>query len=337
MSALADPTPLLGDHGLPASPAFPAPEPPPPPAPAANAAPDAGAPPSSQPARTPAEHRAGRSGAAAPASVRGRAARRAAGAAPARNRSLVELLVRDPAGFVARIEARDVPELARGMIAMIAIGAGIFGAVVGSYRGGRQIGYAALKLPLLLVGTLVLCAPAFVAIARAAGSRTSARGIIALTLGASARFALVLAGLAPVVWLLQGAVGYHLVIVGIVAVCVAAGCAAAALLFRGLAAGGGAGRLAGLAFVAVYGVVGGHTAWMLRPFVVRPRTVDVPFVRDREGDLLESVTRSTRSSMGVYDREITPAAGSFPDGRVRERATDADEPASVSCKGDACD
>jgi hypothetical protein len=240
-----------------------------------------------------------------------------------RRASLVEQLVRDPRAFLARIEGRDVPELVRGLLAIVAIGAGIFGAVVGSSRGGRQVLFAAVKLPLLLIGTLVLCAPAFIAVARATGVSISPRGVIALTLGASARFALVLAGLAPVVWLVQGVVDYHGLIMVTVAVCIAAGLAAAGLLFRGLWSAPGdaalrrdgaspeppaiwAGPLAGLVFVAIYGVVGAHSAWLLRPFVVRPRTVDVPFVRSLEGDLLDAVATSARSSAGIYDRSLEP-------------------------------
>ena len=256
--------------------------------------------------------------------------------------SLVEQLVRDPKAFLARIEGRDVPELVRGLLAIVAIGAGIFGAVVGSSRGGRQVLFAAVKLPLLLIGTLVLCAPVFIAVARAAGVSISPRGVIALTLGASARFALVLAGLAPVVWLVQGVVDYHGLIMVTVAVCIAAGLAAAGLLFRGLWSAPGdaalrrdgatteppaiwAGPLAGLVFVAIYGVVGAHSAWLLRPFVVRPRTVDVPFVRSLEGDLLDAVATSARSSAGIYDRSLVPIHDDHRPARTRQ------------CEGASCD
>jgi hypothetical protein len=271
--------------------------------------------------------------------------------------SLVEQLVRDPRGFLARIEGRDVPELVRGLLAIIAVGAGIFGAVVGSSRGGRQILFASIKVPLLLIGTLVLCAPAFIAVARATRASISPRGVIALTLGASARFALVLAGLAPVVWLVQGVVGYHGLIMVIVAVCAAAGCAAAGLLFRGLLSAssvgterrehpGGAtteppaiwaGPLAGLMFVAIYGVVGAHSAWMLRPFVVRPRTVEVPFVRSLEGDLLESVARSARSSAGIYDRTLDDGRGLRSVDRDYDHEDHERRVLRSKCKGSSCD
>lgn len=214
--------------------------------------------------------------------------------------SLVEQLVRDPAAFIGRIDTDDNAVLVRALLITVIVGAGVFGALIGTYRGGMQVLFCAVKLPMVLIGTLVLCAPAFVAIARATRVAISARAVIALTLGASARFALVLAGLAPVVWLVHGWFDYHGVVLTIVGTCVIAGIAAAALLFSGLVRAPGPGLLTGLAFVVVYAVVGAQSAWLLRPFVVRPRTEHVPFVRAIEGDLMDAVHTSARSAAGDY-------------------------------------
>jgi hypothetical protein len=54
-------------------------------------------------------------------------------------------------------------------------------------------------------------------------------------------------------------------------------------------------------------VVGAQTAWLLRPFLVRPRTEHVPFVRHLEGDLFGSVGVTMRSAAGVYDSDRAPA------------------------------
>jgi hypothetical protein len=220
--------------------------------------------------------------------------------------TLVERLVRDPDGYVGH-PTPDIAARVRHLLLAITLGAAIFGAVVGSWRGGRQIAYASLKTPLLLLGTLVVCAPTFVAIARATGLGLAAREVLALSLGAGARFSLVLAGLAPIVWLAQGSTAYHRVVLVIVAVCAVAGFAAAELLFRGLRRAGPGGSLAGIGFVAIFAVVGAQVSWLLRPFVVRPRTMEVPFVRGAvEGDLLDAIVRSTRSANGVYLRERAP-------------------------------
>ena len=71
----------------------------------------------------------------------------------------------------------------------------------------------------------------------------------------------------------------------------------------------GALLLAGLAFVLVYAVVGGHTAWMLRPFVVRPQTRAVPFVRPVEHDLAWAVRGSARSAVTDVTLTIVPDHG----------------------------
>jgi|GEM_PF-811514 len=214
----------------------------------------------------------------------------------------VEQLLRDPAAFLGATEASDLVPLARTLLLTVAAGAGAFGAVMGAFRGGVQVAYGALKVPLLLVGTMAICMPSFVALARAMEIKMKAREVVAVTLGACARFSLVLAGLSPVIWLLEGWLGYHGVVLAITAACAAAGVSAAGLLSRGLTRRGG-GALAGLAFIAVFGVVGGQTSWLLRPFLVRPRTTQVPFLRPIEGDLLDAVRRSGRSAAGVYEEQ----------------------------------
>lgn len=219
----------------------------------------------------------------------------------------LELLLRDPTHFLDLLEREDSapPErmaaLARVLVAAIVAGAGAFGAVVGAHRGGLQMLWCAVKVPLLLMVTLVVCAPPFVALARAADVPLGARRVIALALGSCARFALVLMGLAPFVWLSEAqAMGYHRVILAVVAVCAIAGAAAGRLLFAGLARAGSAGTRVGLAFVVVFALVGAQTSWILRPFVVRPRTAHVPVVRALEGDFLDAVATSARSAVGVY-------------------------------------
>jgi hypothetical protein len=238
--------------------------------------------------------------------------------------ALLERLVRAPAAFAARLEHAEPVALARALLATVVVGAGVFGAVLGAHRGGRQVVYCAAKLPLLLLGTLAVCTPAFVTIARATRTGHSAREVVGLTLAASARAALVLAGLAPVLWLLLGVLSYHGIILATVAGCAVAGAAAGGMLVAGLRQRRrGAAAAAALAFVAVYGIVGAHTAWLLRPFVVRPRTTSVPFLRPIEGDLLDSVGHSLRSAAGIYDRA---APG------VRRPRTDLDAPGPSSAE-----
>jgi hypothetical protein len=223
----------------------------------------------------------------------------------------LEQLVRDSDAFLLSLDqdkSDDLPGLLRALIGAVIVGAGLFGAILGAHRGGMQILACALKIPMILLITLVVCAPPFVALVRVANLSISSRRVIALALGSCARFALVLVGLAPFIWLMEGwSLGYHRVILSVVGVCVVAGISAGKLLFAGLARAGNTGARVGLAFVALFALVGAQTSWILRPFVVRPQTQHVPFVRSLEGDFLEAVSMSARSALKyngrMYSRE----------------------------------
>ena len=223
----------------------------------------------------------------------------------------LELLARDPDGFLAcltRVEsspdaAVTLTSLTRSLVGALVVGAGLFGTVIGAHRSALQAFYCTLKVPLILLITLVVCAPPFITLARVGGLPLGARHVIALALSSCARFALVLVGLAPFVWLMEGwSLGYHRVILSVVAVCIAAGVAAGRLLFSGLARAGTSGTRVGLAFVALFGLVGAQTSWILRPYVVRPRTEHAPFVRALEGDFFDALRTTARSSI-VYGRQ----------------------------------
>lgn len=138
-------------------------------------------------------------------------------------RAIVDQLLRDRAGVLERIaQRRALPALARVLLATLAIGAAMFGVAVGSYRGGVQLAFAALKVPLVLIATAVVCAdpdrgrPR----ARPPGLADPQSGP-ALHDVARDRRAGVLLALAPVLLAARAAeVGYHQAIV------LASGCAA---------------------------------------------------------------------------------------------------------------
>jgi len=208
-------------------------------------------------------------------------------------------------------EDRDVQDIGAVSLAAIVIGAATFGCVLGSYRGGVQILYAGLKVPMAMLATLAIAAPAFHGVAAALGRLWPVRSVVALTLAAAGRASLLLLAFAPAVWLmLDFGVGYHAAAVLAAMAYGASGLAALGILVRGL--GKGAGRvLTTLAFVAIFFAVGGQTSWILRPYLVRPRTEQVPFLRAREGSFDEAVFWSTRSAAGVYDRSL-PATKEAP-------------------------
>jgi len=90
------------------------------------------------------------------------------------------------------------------------VGAAVFGGVIGSFRGGVQIFYGAVKVPLAMLAALAICAPAFHALAAGFGRAWPMRSIIALALAAAGRASLVLLALSPALWLLFDlGMGYH--------------------------------------------------------------------------------------------------------------------------------
>ena len=216
--------------------------------------------------------------------------------------AVVTALLRDPKEVAERCERSEgLGELALASIACLVVGAALFGGVLGSFRGGLQIGFSLIKLPLALLATLVVSVPAVFALNVGLGGRSSFRTIAALSLAASARASLVMAGSAPLLWLaVDRGLHYHQAVLLAAVVYLASGIAALGIVLRGL---GGSLRAVvtaaacGLVFFAVLG----QTAWMLRPFFGRPSQHSIPFVRAREGSFADALVQSSKSAMGLYE------------------------------------
>ncbi|HEY3353620.1 MAG TPA: hypothetical protein VGQ83_10250 [Polyangia bacterium] len=223
----------------------------------------------------------------------------------------VDLLLRDTAGMLARIRAgEDLAALARPLIVTIALGGAVFGAALGAYRGGLQVLYAAIKLPLAILLTAAICAPTLTALNAALGRTACIRRDLALVLAVLARGALVLAAEAPVVLLaISLHAAYHQVILLTVASGAAGGLVSLWLLARGLGADRRSRLAVCAALLAVFTLVGAQMSWTLRPYLVRPRTPAAPFVRAAESNFLEAVLVSSASARGRYARDAAPVPG----------------------------
>ncbi|AKT41558.1 hypothetical protein [Chondromyces crocatus] len=218
--------------------------------------------------------------------------------------AILSRLLRDPTGVAQSCRSdRDLGPLATTSLLAITLGAMAFGGVIGSFRGGIQIGYAALKIPLTLLVSLALCAPGFHALAAVMGRTFPMRAVISLSLAAAARAALVLLACAPVLWLLFDlGLHYHDAAMASAMAYGLAGLASLGVLLRGL--GKERGRaLTAFAFIALFFAVSGQTSWILRPYLVRPRTETPPFLRAREGSFGDALWTSSRSARGIYQRQ----------------------------------
>ncbi len=97
--------------------------------------------------------------------------------------------------------------------------------------------------------------------------------------------------------------GYHqttLLMVG----CFAVGGGAAVVVLAGAVRRNGARDSLAvlLVLLTTLVLVGAQMSWTLRPYLVRPRTADAPFVRALEGSLFDAVLQTYRSAQGRYDR-----------------------------------
>ena len=164
-------------------------------------------------------------------------------------------------------------------LALLVAGAALYGGVLGSWSGARLAGYAAVKLPLVLLATCAFTLAANALVATLLGEPEVARRSLRLTVGAMAVAALLLASLTPVAALFHLSLPrpspeartthnlLYLMHTGFVGGC---GLAGAWRLRRALAAAcrkpENARRLFA-AWVITLALVGGEVAWVLRPFV----------------------------------------------------------------------
>ncbi len=219
-----------------------------------------------------------------------------------------DLLLRDREQMLARIRQGHVAPILRAMVATIAVAMAIVGGALGSYRGGIQISYAAIKLPLVLLGTAALSAPALTAIGAALGRRVRFAQDLALVMTALAFGALLLAACTPLVLLGRAVdLNYHQMILATVGMFALAGLASLRLVVQSLSREAGRGGLtAVVGLCAMFVLVGSQLAWSLRPYLVRPRSPEVPFVRDLEGSLFDAVLDAAHSAGGLYRRDAAP-------------------------------
>lgn len=214
---------------------------------------------------------------------------------------MISDLLRRPDEVVTRCSNPSFQaSLARIDLAAIAVGGALFGAALGTFRGGAQVAFSALKIPAATLMTLALCGPGFAALGVAFGRRWTLRQTLALALTAGARSSLVLFALSPVVWLMidLGA-SYDLVRLCAVGAYGLAGLSGLWFLVRGV--GPSPGRVATIvSFLSLFLLVGAQTAWLLRPYLGDPRDSDVPFFAQgrREGGLLGVLLRSTGIDQG---------------------------------------
>ncbi len=189
----------------------------------------------------------------------------------------------------------------------------LYGATAGAFAGAPQALSAAVKVPVLFLGTLAICFPGFVVIQVLVGSRLHVTQVLALVMGALALSAILLAAVVPVsaFFLLTGA-GYYFLSLLHVVVVLGAGLVGMVVLHEGLAYAcekRGIYPRKAMTIMKVWAVlfafVGIQMAWNLQPFV---GDRDRPFqlFRHNEGNFYTAIVYSLRR-LGAGEGKNGPA------------------------------
>lgn len=219
--------------------------------------------------------------------------------------ALVARVLRDPASLLDG----ELAELAPRLLAITLLGAAVFGGVAGSYRGGVQLVFAALKMPLLLLIPLVVGLPAVRGLFAGCGTEIRSDRLGMAGLVAAARTSILAAAASPLLWLLYSlGIDYHLAVLALAVALVAVGLPGWSTLRLVLPRSAQRRWLALTGSVAVLGLLAMQTGWVLRPFVARP-TADVAFLRAVESDIFSGLSATGRSAVGDYSGWEAEEAG----------------------------
>lgn len=149
-----------------------------------------------------------------------------------------------------------------------------YGAVLGMFQPGLQTLFAALKLPVVVLGTALLCIPTFYVFNSILGSTLNFRQTVALVFLMTAAVATILAAFAPIAWFFTVSAGTEgfLVVLHFAVFAIAllyAGRLLSALRSLLQAATGGTSvpRVFLTLWLALVAVVGTQMAWNFRPFL----------------------------------------------------------------------
>jgi hypothetical protein len=221
--------------------------------------------------------------------------------------AIVERILRNRRVFFAEI--RDEIGLRDKIISMLVasfVFLGLYGGVMGASNSVPQVFSSALKLPLLFVVTLFICAPSLYFFNILFGSRQSILQNIALILTAMTTTSVLLVSLAPVtLFFLTTTSEYQFFKLLNVAIFTIAGSMGLVFLKQGFEhsvdaeneEGRGARRLLFVLWMLLYAFVGTQMAWTLRPFMGAPNE---PFmiVRQVGGNFYANIIESIAALFG---------------------------------------
>jgi hypothetical protein len=124
--------------------------------------------------------------------------------------SVVGAILRAPGAFVRDLRGdRNLTGYAGSLVLTTILFSAAYGAILGLFNPGVQTLYAAMKLPLVVLGTALLCMPTFYVFNAILGSKFTFRQTAAAILFLSASTSLVLMAFAPIAWFFTVSTGGH--------------------------------------------------------------------------------------------------------------------------------
>ena len=210
----------------------------------------------------------------------------------------------------------------------------LYGAATGAYASPAQAVSAALKLPLLFLGTLAICFPGFFVIQVLVGSRLRLLQVLTLVLGALSLSAILLAAAVPItVFFLSTGADYYFLMLLHVVIVLGAGLMGMVALHDGLASAcekRGVYPKKAMTIMKVWAVlfafVGIQMAWNFQPFV-GDRGQPFQLFRHNEGNFYTAVVYSLgklahgeeKASLDSPSGTLRPGVGGLLE--LRERSS----------------
>src|SRR5687767_2785052 len=115
---------------------------------------------------------------------------------------LVSLVLKAPRAFSEQVAADRFGFRASLVLLLAAAGFyAVYGVSMGAFSGGHTLWMTGLKVPLIALASLALCAPSLYVLLGLNGSPLSVRQAAAILAGAACLASLLLVGFAPVAWL----------------------------------------------------------------------------------------------------------------------------------------
>lgn len=115
--------------------------------------------------------------------------------------SVVGAILRAPGAFIRDLNGgRNVANYVGSLLLTTILFAAAYGAILGTFQPGLQTLFAAAKLPVVVLGTALLCTPTFYVFNAMLGSALTFRQTLAAVLFLSASTAVVLVAFAPIAW-----------------------------------------------------------------------------------------------------------------------------------------